>query len=217
MVDERNRTRREVEIETRRALIVDTARRLLSTSEVESTSMDDIAAAVQYTRRTLYAYFRSRDEILLQVFADDTSNRWAVQREAVAGVDAAVDKLRVWGECLFDYSCDHPSSVRLQAFWSYKGIDRSKISDGLFAGFEALNNELANGLREIFRQGIEDGSFRPGLEIDLCVSQFLYSLRAVIDRALSSGYSFAQFDASEYVNRFLDLFIRGIRNHKETS
>jgi len=217
MTDEQIRTRREVEIETRRALIVDTTRRLLSTSEIESTSMDDIAAAVQYTRRTLYAYFKSRDEILLQVFADDTSNRWSVQLEAVAGVEGAIDKLRVWGECLYRYSCDHPSSVRLQAFWSYKGIDRSKISDGLFADFEALNNELADGLREIFRQGIDDGSFHPELEIDLCVSQFLYSLRAVIDRALSPGYSFAQFDSDDYVTRFLDLFIRGIQNHRETS
>ncbi|MCP4899006.1 MAG: TetR/AcrR family transcriptional regulator [bacterium] len=205
------KTRREVEFETRRSFIVDTTRRLISTKDIDSTSMDDIAAAVQYTRRTLYAYFKSRDEIFLQVFAEDLGRRWAVQQRALAEAATGLEKIHLWAEALFQFSREHPSSVRLQAYWSYRGIDPSKISEHLFNDFRRLNDELAEALREIFRLGISDGTLRPDLDVDLCVSQFLYSLRAAIDRALSPAYSFAHFDSEEYVSHFLDLFTRSVR------
>lgn len=217
MAASQKQRRRELEFATRRSFIVENARKIIAAGNIEKISMDEIAEAVEYTRRTLYAYFKSRDEILLQVFAEDMSHRWALQREAITGIDSAAGKIRLWGETLHQYSRDYPSSVKLQAYWSYKGIDESKISAQLFNEFEALNDELADGLREIFALGVSDGTFRPNLDIDLCISQFLYSLRAVIHRALSPSYSFAQFDADAYVAHFLDLFIRAIVNTMEPS
>ena len=207
-------SRRHAEIETRRRLIVDAARLLLATQDIEATSMDEIAAAVEYTRRTLYAYFTSRDEILLAVLTGDLTNRWQAQREAIAEVETGHDKLMAWGESLYAFSRAHPQAVRLQAYWDYRGIDRATISEDVALEFERVNTELADGLREIFRLGIADGSLRPGVDVDLCISQYLYSLRIVIHRALSPAYSFAVFDPDEYVAHFLDLFSRAIRSQE---
>jgi AcrR family transcriptional regulator len=209
------KTRREIEFETRRSFIVDTARRLITEGDIETTSMDAIAAAVQYTRRTLYAYFKSRDEILLQVYTEDLARRWKVQQVALAVAQAGLEKIRVWGETFFEYSRDHPTAVRLQAYWSYRGIDRSKINEKRFANFEAQNIELAEGLREIFRLGVSDDTLRHDLDVDLCVSHYIYSLTTIIHRAMSPTYSFARFDPENYVHNFLDLFCRGIRNSEE--
>lgn len=104
--------------------------------------------------------------------------------------------------------------MRLNACWDYRGIDESKISAEVFSDFEKINEELAAGLREIFELGMSDGSLRPSLNVDMCISHFLYSLRAVLNRALSTGYSFTSFDASEYVDNFIALFTRGICNTK---
>ena len=217
MVESQIKMRRDVEVQTRRQVIVDATRRLVAERGIEAASMDEIAAAVQYTRRTLYAYFKSRDEILLQVFSEDLADRWAVQQVAVTEVETGLAKIVAWGESLFGYAREHPSSVRLQAYWSFKGIDRAKINDALFADFESLNDELTEGLRAIFRLGVADGTLRPDLKIDLSISQFVYGLRTAIDRALSPGYSFARFDAAEYVEYFLDLFTRGVRRQKESA
>lgn len=212
-----NSTRREVEIETRRAFIVDTTRGLLATADIDATSMDEIAAAVQYTRRTLYTYFRSRDEILLMVFTEDLRRRWSMQQKAMQNANTGLDKLRVWAQSFFLYSQEHMNAVRLQSYWSYRGIDPAKISAHLFTEFEALNDELAEALREVFRQGMSDGTIRQDLDVDLGVSQFLYSLKAVVDRALSPSYSFAGFDPEDYVTHFLDLFTRAICTEKDMS
>ena len=60
--------RKDAERQSRQAFIVDSARRLIFERGLEAASMDDIARAAGYTRRTLYAYFRSRDDVCLQVF-----------------------------------------------------------------------------------------------------------------------------------------------------
>ena len=209
-------SRREAESEVRRRLIVNAARGLLAERDVDAISMEEIAAAADYTRRTLYAYFKSRDEILLLLLCEDLAQRWLVQQQAIASVESGHDKLIAWGESLYTFARTHPRTVSLQAYWDYRGINRAKIGDDVAGEFEDLNSELAEGLREIFRLGIADGSLRPDLEVDLCISQFLYSLRSVIHRAMLPTYSFAMFDPDDYVEHFLDLFSRSVRHQEVT-
>lgn len=208
-------SRKAAEHKVRKQLILDAARRLFDQKGIEATNMDDIAAAADYTRRTLYAYFRSRDEICLALFIEDQSARWLEQKQELAKVDDGLQKIIRWGESLYSFTCRNPHSIRLQLYWDLKGIDRSLISDDVFAEFEKLNNELAEGLREIFHLGVSDGSLRPELNVDMTISQFLYSLRSIINRAISSTYSFAYFDADAYVKGYLELFARGIKNTGE--
>jgi AcrR family transcriptional regulator len=206
-----------MEREARQRFVLEAARRLFAAKGVENTSMEDIAAAVDYTRRTLYAYFKSRDEICLLVLLKDLKQRWAAQQKAIAPVDSGLAKILVWARVLYAYSRDNPQTLRLQLYWDFTGLDRSRISEDIFTAFERLNNELADGLRDIFQLGVEDGSLRPDLQVDMCISQFLYSLRSILNRALSPTYSFAKFGPDEYVQHFLDFLSRGIRNTGGTS
>jgi AcrR family transcriptional regulator len=202
------------ERETRREYVRNAARKLFAEKGIENTSMEDIARAVEYTRRTLYAYFPNRDEICTQVFIDVLAARWAAQREALAKADSesGLSRILVWGRSFYAYSKEHPHTLRLQFYFDLKGVDSERLSEQTFARFEKLNTELAEGLRVIFHQGVEDGSLRQDLDIDMSISQFLYSLRSILNRALSHSYSFTGIDPDKYVEHFLDLFSRGIRN-----
>ena len=205
-------SRRDAERETRRRFILDAARALFEEKGVENTRMDDIAVAADYTRRTLYAYFKSRDDICLHVHLEDVAQRWERQKQALAGVEGGLARIEVWAETLYAFWREYPHSMRMEQYWDFHGIERDRISADTFRRFEALNDELAAGLRDIFRGGIEDGSLRHDLSVDVCISQFLYSLRAVLGRALSSSYSFADIDPDEYVRHHLDLYRRGVRS-----
>jgi len=204
--------RKTAERKVRQHVVLDAARKAFAEKGIENTRMEDIALAADYTRRTLYAYFRGRDEICLLVLLEDMEARWAYQKAAVVAADGGLGKILAWAAAFYAFVRENPHSMRLQAYWDFRGLERDRISDEAFAAFEALNNELAEGLRNIFRLGIEDGSLRPGLQVDLCISQFIYTFRSVLNRALSPTYSFARFDPDEYVQHYLDLFSRGIRN-----
>lgn len=204
--------RKTLEYQARQQFILEKARRLFAVKGIEETNMEIIAAASEYTRRTLYSYFKSKDEISLMVLTEDLTVRWAQQKTALADAQTGLDKIMTWGESLYRYTLQNPHSIRLQLYWDLKGIDRQQINDSTFSAFEKINNELAEGLRDIFRLGVADGSLRPDLKIDICISQFLYSFRNILNRAISSTYSFASFDSDEYVKHYLDLFKRSIQN-----
>jgi len=65
-------------------------------------------------------------------------------------------------------------------------------------------------LRDTFRLGIEGGSIHPDLNIDLCISQFIISMRAILQKAVSDSYSFTRIDDEAYLRRYLDLLINEI-------
>jgi len=205
-------SRRRTEMDARRRFIIDAARRLIGSGAIEEITMDDIAEAAGYTRRTLYAYFKSRDEILMRIFTEDLEARWGMQQAAIEGAGAGIDKIAVWGRSFYTHAKENHHLLRLQLYWDFRGVDRKRAGKEAFAAFESINEEMANGLRSIFELGVADGTLRPDLNTDLCISQYLYSLRAIITRAMSKSYSFASFESDGYVGHFLDLFIRGIRH-----
>ncbi|MCK9312371.1 MAG: TetR family transcriptional regulator, partial [Bacteroidales bacterium] len=48
-----------------RAMLVEVARQLFAQKGVADTTMNDIAAASQKGRRTLYTYFRNKEEVYM--------------------------------------------------------------------------------------------------------------------------------------------------------
>lgn len=206
--------RKDSERQTRRQFIVDAARILFSDNGIENTTMEDIAVASGYTRRTLYAYFKSFDEICLMVLLEDQTARWQLQKEAVAASETGLDKLQAWAKTLYRFVADNPQYMRLEMYWDYHGLNPKSITRSLFDQFKKRNNELADGLRDIFRLGMTDGTMRKNLDVDMCISQFLYSLRSVINRATLPGYSFAEFDSDAYVNHYIELYCRAIGKSK---
>ena len=159
-------------------------------------------------------HFKGADDIRLLILTEDLKVRWALQQQRMATAETGLAKIVAWAEALYDFARENPQAVRLQAYWDYKGIDRKLVGRESFRAFAAINEELAEGLRAIFRLWVQEGSLRPDLQIDMCISQFLHSLRSVMHRALSPTYSFAVFDSDEYLQHFLDLFSRAIRNTK---
>ncbi len=205
-------SRADVERQAKLGFILSSARQLIATQGLESCTMEKIASGAEYTRRTLYSYFKSRDELLLRIHMEDLAARWERQRVALSEAEGGRARLRAWISAYTDYCREEPQAMRMERYWDFQGVDPERISPEVFRNFEALNDELADGLRDLFREGIADGSFRADLDVDMSISQFLYSLRAVTNRALSSAYSFAEFDPDAYFQHYVDALLRGIGN-----
>jgi TetR/AcrR family transcriptional regulator len=204
-------SRKQKEAESRRLFILEAARRLFAERGIDKPNMDEIAAAAEYTRQTLYSYFRSRDEILLRVLSGDLRARWARQQEALDKTKGSLPRLRVWAECLIAHWREHPHAMRMEMFWDYHGIEPGAVGEDAMEDFVQINEELAGGLRAMIESGVADGSLRADLDTEMCLSQFVQCLRAAAYRALTRSYSFAEFDSKAYLEHFLDLWFAGIR------
>lgn len=73
-----------------RARLVDVARQLFAKKGVDNTTMNDIAVASTKGRRTLYTYFKSKEEIYIAVVESEL-DRLAEALDKVAAEDIAPD------------------------------------------------------------------------------------------------------------------------------
>ena len=64
-------SRAELEHRTRQSYILEAARGLFAEQNLENCTMEEIAKVAEYTRRTLYSYFKSRDELYLRIHLED--------------------------------------------------------------------------------------------------------------------------------------------------
>lgn len=194
----------------KQSFIVDATIELIIEHGINNISMDDIAKAANYTKKTLYAYFKSKDAIFLSAYTKDLTERWNYQKEQIQSAKNGLEKLKDWALSLYKFCEMNPQSLQIHNYMDYHFIKRDKVSHAIFEKFESINNDLADGIRDILNQGLVDGSIRENLEIDLTINQFLYTYRSILNRAFSTKYSFSIFDKSTYVDHYLDLFIRGI-------
>ncbi len=197
--------------ETKQQFIVNVTNDLFSEIGIDNTSMDDIAMKANYTKRTLYAYFKSKDEIFLWAFTDDIFKRWEYQKVEILKAGNGLDKLRAWAFSLYEYSVKNPHSMQMQNFMDYNSINKEKVAPDIFQRFESFNLMMANVLRDALKLGVEDGSIREDIEIDITISQFAYAFRAVLYRTFSSAYSFTKIDQATYINHYLEMTMRSIR------
>jgi len=196
--------------DARRQRILEAARKLTAELGIENIRMEDIARQANCTRRTLYAYFQSWDDLFLRVFVEDMNDRWHHQQVAMAEAGTGLAKLRRWGESYFTYAQRHPQSLRVQFFWDFRGIHSERTSPEAQAALDDAVAPVVGGMREVFIAGQRDGSIRHELDPDTILGQYAYTLRAIMNRALFPAYSFAEFRPDPFVQSYLDIFLNGI-------
>ena len=76
-----------------RDMLVDVARQLFARMGVDNTTMNDIAQASRKGRRTLYTYFKSKNEIFLAVVESELDQLYKVLLEVTSRNIPADDKL----------------------------------------------------------------------------------------------------------------------------
>lgn len=206
-------TRQQVLYDTRRNWVLTSARKTLLEHGVEETTMEAIACGADYTRRTLYSYFSSRDEILLLLHMENNVPRREIQLKAMSDDSSGLENLLAWGKAYATWAEENSEEFRLQLFWDYRGVDPATLKEETFEAFEVQNNLLADDLKQIIGRGMSDGSIRTDADPEMAISQFLYSLRAVMSRALFPTYSFATFKCTPYVEHFLTTFKEGLKSN----
>lgn len=82
-----------------RDMLVDVARQLFARMGVDNTTMNDIAQASRKGRRTLYTYFKSKNEIFLAVVESELDQLYKVLLEVTSRNIPADDKLVAFHLC----------------------------------------------------------------------------------------------------------------------
>lgn len=136
-----------------RAKLVDVAQQLFAKKGVEATTMNDIAVASKKGRRTLYTYFKSKDQIYMAVVESEL-------KMLSDTMDKVAKKPTVPDEKILELITTHLDIIKMAVYRN--GTLRADFFRDIWR-VEAMrkyfdNNEIKL-FREVLREGKEQGLF----------------------------------------------------------
>jgi len=148
------------------------------------TTIQDISEASQYSRRTIYKYFESKEEILYFLMIQGLGH-------LVQGLKQEIDRKKPFLEtytgicsCLLDYYQTHPLSAKsVNEFDSGDSLQITPSVERIFALGTEMNELLASWMR----QGQAEGLLQEAVDVMMAVYLLSTNLHALFELATSKG------------------------------
>jgi len=140
--------------------ILKAAAKIFAVNGFNGAKISEIAKEAGVADGTIYLYFQNKEDILHTLFRSTLEDFVGRLKERLQQAKSPADALRIVCEHWFGFMEEnvylaHLNLVELREHIS--GERRKKLNEYIWPFFEIIEG--------IIRQGIEDGSFRPGLDI----------------------------------------------------
>jgi AcrR family transcriptional regulator len=142
------------EREVKREAVIRAAAHAFNRKGYHNTSLDDIAAALEVTKPTVYYYVQNKEQLLFECFVTGVEQIRAAFREVKQLEMPAREQLnavlRHYGE-----------AVASEFGWCMVRAEEQDLSPAMSGHITALKSEIDQGIRRLIREGIQDGSIHP--------------------------------------------------------
>ena len=139
-----------------RAKLVDVARQLFAKKGVEDTTMNDIAQASKKGRRTLYTYFKSKEQIYMAVVESELE-MLSTQMEKAASKPVSPDKM------ILELIMTHLDAIKMVVYRN--GTLRADFFRDIWR-VEAMRKEFDRKETALFRRVLHEGKELNLFDID---------------------------------------------------
>ncbi|MDR2233447.1 MAG: TetR/AcrR family transcriptional regulator [Tannerella sp.] len=142
-----------INVSKTREILVDAARQLFARMGFDNTTMNDIAQASHKGRRTLYTYFKSKDDVLLAVIKTEMDELYQVLFTLVAQEIPADEKL---------IKFLHTRLVTIKKIVSRNGTLKAAFFRDMWrveTARKEYNKQEINLIKKILDEGVEAGLF----------------------------------------------------------
>jgi len=161
------KTRREKEKAIRQEEIIDTAERLFFSQGYDNTTMEDIAREAEFSKRTLYKYYQSKNELCLAIII----RRLVLLRknfEEIAQLPGSksLDKLLKIKNHFLSFITDYPMFEKAILTYRYHKIECDKESSVLRDSV-VENVRITNILVQLIEEGKNDGSIHEDIDASI--------------------------------------------------
>ncbi|HEY5583640.1 MAG TPA: TetR/AcrR family transcriptional regulator [Ruminiclostridium sp.] len=152
-------TRKDKERLARKNEIIKAAERIFVQKGFENSTMDDIAKEAEFTKKTIYTYFKSKEELYYELMLVGFKTLNALYDEALIENVALgeIEKIKKIGYSFIEFSRNYPGYFKAISDYKTKDFDfeenenNSLVKDCYFAGeysFELLRNCIISGIKK---------------------------------------------------------------------
>lgn len=146
----------------KKAALIDAAEKLFIENGFDNTPIDEAAREAGLTKRTLYQYFLSKEDLFCAVTFKGAKKLLAVYEDAMAKGDSALEKIRLGNLAYLQFYKDYPGMFSLM---NYSPANRKNVEES--PHYKEL--EVMDGIRmeyfiKLVEEAKEDGSIYPGID-----------------------------------------------------
>lgn len=209
-------TRQERERQTRENEIVQAAESIFNEKGYHNASMDEIAEKAQFTKRTLYQYFKSKEDLYFAVVVQGHQKLFRFLQSGLERGGNGFEKIsEACAEYLRFYQ-QFPDFIRLL---NYLGYVKSKADP------TPRREELEESEQSVFQavaaaveEGKDDGSIKPEAEAEMTAYSLVYLVTGFFNQFSLTGKTFTQhlgLEPEKFIAYSLNLLLDSIRSPKE--
>ncbi|MBN1635031.1 MAG: TetR/AcrR family transcriptional regulator [Deltaproteobacteria bacterium] len=157
--------------------IIDISQELFFQKGYEATTMEDIARAAQYNQRTIYLYFKDKQELFLAVVLRGLRLLNEMLKEASNNSRPGKTKVHELGKAYFDFFMKHPDYFDLIMVYESKNCVYYK-NDGEheYGHYKTECRKAADECSEIITVAIQDGIENKSIRTSLTSKQVMLIL-----------------------------------------
>jgi AcrR family transcriptional regulator len=140
--------------EVKREAVIRAAAHAFNHKGYHNTSLDDIAAALEVTKPTVYYYVSNKEQLLFECFVAGIEPIRAGLREAKSLDVPARERLNA---VLRNYA----QAMASEFGWCMVRVEEQDLSPDMSSHIKAMKSEIDQGIRRLIRDGVQDGSIHP--------------------------------------------------------
>lgn len=209
---ERNISKRERNKKQHRAAILDAAETLFTEKGFENTSIDDVAKAAKLTKRTLYQYFLSKEDLFYAIAVKGGRLLTDAYEKAFGQGTSALDKIRRGNMAYLDFYREHMDMFRVL---NYQPANRQNCAASPhFREIEQLDANRMRHFAHLMEESRADGSINPGLDMRKAVFFAFFSAFSMLYTVSSTDkgvWAAMGIDEDEFLRFSFDLFTEALK------
>ena len=148
--------------------IIDIAGNLFSNQGYDDTTMDRVAAEAGYCKRTLYLYFKDKDDLFAAIVLRGLRTLNTMLHEACESTERGIDKIKAIARVYFRFFCEDPVSFNFMISFDYKNryyhCPVNSEEHGIFkVECQKIGDDNADLTVQAIEAAIEDGTIKTKL------------------------------------------------------
>lgn len=209
--------RKEQEKEIKRNDIIDAAERVFFSKGYEQATMDEVAKEAEYSKRTIYVYFNSKEQIYFEIMIRGYHLLIDKIEKVLANnpPQNALDDLRSIFFTFFKFHQEEPAYFKaIMEYETKESIEQPGSEQQSEAECYQLGEQLFGYLYKALQKGTEEGTIKDGLDKEITALSLWACTIGIYNTADKKGAylkKYHQIDTQSFVNESFHLFLHLIR------
>jgi AcrR family transcriptional regulator len=209
---EKNFSKRELNKTQHRAAILDAAEKLFLLKGFENASIDDVAKEARLTKRTLYQYFISKEDLFYAVALKGGRLLTDAYEEAFNQGRTSLDKIRQGNQAYLKFYQEYLGMFRILNY--QPANQQNSAASPHFREMELLNANRMRHFASLVEEGRSDGSINPGLDMRKAVFFAFFAAFSMLYTVSSTDknmWAMLGLEENEFLKFSFDLLTNALK------